>query len=131
MLHRTFAWLAAGVLIATTAATAEVHVAEDHRTLSFTCKPGEAVSIAGNANTVRLLGPCGVVTVSGNENRVALLQAQTLATPGSGNVVSWSGNKPVVSDTGSGNQLAGRVLTRGTQHGTVQGTSRSPAEPHP
>ena len=47
------------------------------------------------------------MTVAGNHNRVALMQAAQIATPGNGNIVSYTAGSPQVANAGSRNVVSG------------------------
>ena len=71
---------------------------------------GRDVNVDGNKNEVILRGKCHALTVSGSGNTVHADAVATISTPGDKNAVTYKatvdGEKPQVTDVGSGNSVA-------------------------
>jgi hypothetical protein len=101
---KTMRWLLTAAIVLTAAASqAEtIRVANSHQVGTYSCA-NEDVSVTGDSNTIAFTGNCRNVTVSGNNNHLVMVQAQTITLPGHGNIVSWKNGSPKVVNKGSDN----------------------------
>jgi hypothetical protein len=95
--------LTASLALTAAAARAEtIRIANDHVVATYSCA-NEDVSVTGNSNTITFTGMCRNVKISGSNNHVVMVQAQTVALAGHGNIVSWKSGSPKVTDAGGDN----------------------------
>jgi hypothetical protein len=87
-----------------------LNLLENGKTVEHTCTQGEAINVAGNANTLTLHGPCAAVNLNGNKNTLAIDSLGTLNAMGNQNTVTWkaalSGKAPQVNSLGTGNKVS-------------------------
>lgn len=71
---------------------------------------GQKLTVAGDGNTVLVLGECSVLVVTGDKNVISVKAVDRIVITGTGNTVKWSSgiknDIPKVVDEGKDNQVS-------------------------
>ena len=95
-----------GLLIALTPVLAHADKSfNDGKGGTFDCKADDSVTINGNSATYTLKGPCKVVTVNGNQNKLAIEKVDILTLNGNTNTTTADAVNQVVSANGNDNKV--------------------------
>jgi hypothetical protein len=87
-----------------------ITIVDNGATITHECHDGTDVDVMGNENHVTLTGACGKVSVSGNENSVAVEAAAAIVALGNENTVVWEkgagGKAPKITNLGTKNKIS-------------------------
>lgn len=112
--------LFAGLLAASTVQAASLDIDGIGVSREVPCQ-GQDVDITGNANQIRLTGPCGRVRVHGSQHQVSLDTAAALEVSGIDNQVR-AGAVAQLSVQTSGNDIQATLLAAGNTQAAVEVT---------
>jgi hypothetical protein len=82
----------------------QVHLTDSNKAVQQKCKEDMDVFIDGNHATVKIIGTCRFVRVTGNDNTVAIDGSETIQVVGNNNAVAYKSSSNVTNN-GNGNTV--------------------------